>query len=241
MNSQMKCRPQIGVLDADFAILGYIHRILADRFTVSLFTEAEELSQKLKSAAKLDLLLMDWHMDDGDSGENALRFLAQIRSLRPSLPIVLLACTADLQDVVQATRIGATDVILKPFRKPDIDQVVEKCLAGVGTFPAGEDDQVTEIPLDENTSLVLSSKRMRESESQCRLVARADIPVLILGESGTGKEVVTLFIHKMSARNNRSFLKVNCAAMPADLLESELFGYEQGAFTGAVKSKPGKF
>jgi len=241
MNSQFKCKPQIGVLDADFAILGYIHRILADRFNVSLFTEAEELSEKLKSSTKFDLLLMDWHMDHEDGGGTALRFLAQIRSMRPSLPIVLLACSADLKDVVQATRMGATDVILKPFRKPDIDLVVEKCLAGVGTFPAEEDNQVTEIPLDENTSLVLSSKRMREIESQCRLVARADIPVLILGESGTGKEVVTLFIHKMSGRSHRSFLKVNCAAMPADLLESELFGYEQGAFTGAVKSKPGKF
>jgi transcriptional regulator with PAS, ATPase and Fis domain len=72
-------------------------------------------------------------------------------------------------------------------------------------------------------------------------VARADIPVLILGESGTGKEVATLFIHKMSARSHRPFMKVNCAAMPADLLESELFGYEPGAFTGAIKSKPGKF
>jgi transcriptional regulator with PAS, ATPase and Fis domain len=82
---------------------------------------------------------------------------------------------------------------------------------------------------------------MREIEQQCRLVARADIPVLILGESGTGKEVATMFVHKMSARSHRSFLKVNCAAMPADLLESELFGYEQGAFTGAIKAKPGKF
>jgi len=82
---------------------------------------------------------------------------------------------------------------------------------------------------------------MREIESQCTLVARADIPVLVLGESGTGKEVAAMLIHKLSARNHRPFLKVNCAAMPADLLESELFGYEQGAFTGAVKSKPGKF
>ncbi len=82
---------------------------------------------------------------------------------------------------------------------------------------------------------------MREIESQCALVARADIPVLILGESGTGKEVAAMLIHKLSARSERSFLKVNCAAMPADLLESELFGYEQGAFTGAVKAKPGKF
>jgi transcriptional regulator with PAS, ATPase and Fis domain len=82
---------------------------------------------------------------------------------------------------------------------------------------------------------------MRDLESQASLVARADIPILILGESGTGKEILALYTHKMSSRSQNTFLKVNCAAVPADLLESELFGYEQGAFTGAVKTKPGKF
>ena len=82
---------------------------------------------------------------------------------------------------------------------------------------------------------------MCEIEAQAQLVARSDIPVLILGESGTGKEIVAMYTHQMSRRSGRMFLKVNCAAMPADLLESELFGYEQGAFTGATKSKPGKF
>ena len=82
---------------------------------------------------------------------------------------------------------------------------------------------------------------MRDLEAQASLVARADIPLLILGESGTGKEILALYTHKMSPRSSKIFLKVNCAAVPADLLESELFGYEQGAFTGAVKTKPGKF
>jgi transcriptional regulator with PAS, ATPase and Fis domain len=82
---------------------------------------------------------------------------------------------------------------------------------------------------------------MRDLESQASLVARADIPLLILGESGTGKEILALYTHMMSARSQHIFLKVNCAAVPAELLESELFGYEQGAFTGAVKTKPGKF
>ena len=82
---------------------------------------------------------------------------------------------------------------------------------------------------------------MRKLRSQAALVANVDIPVLMLGESGTGKEVMARLIHKLSPRAHRVFLKVNCAAVPADLLESELFGYEQGAFTGATHAKPGKF
>jgi transcriptional regulator with PAS, ATPase and Fis domain len=132
---------------------------------------------------------------------------------------------------------GASDIILKPYQKRDIDHMLRQYVTEADCTPIA----IKETPLDENTSFVRSSKRMREIESQCTLVARADIPVLILGESGTGKEIAAKFIHKMSARSQRTFLKVNCAAMPLDLLESELFGYEQGAFTGAVKSKPGKF
>ncbi len=213
--------------------------ILADRFQVSLFTEAAELNQSLNGSAAPDLLLMDWNIVEDETEENALGLLAKTHAAKPSLPIIMFACSADLKEVVAATRMGASDVILKPFRKSDIDTAVEQCLKKSGKQPA--DGEVEEIPLDENTSFVRSSKRMKEIESQCALVARADIPVLILGESGTGKEVAAMLIHKMSARSQRSFLKVNCAAMPADLLESELFGYEQGAFTGAVKSKPGKF
>jgi two-component system, NtrC family, response regulator AtoC len=232
-------RPHVAVLDADPAILKYIEGILADRFSVSLYTQAAEVTRSLKGSVLPDLLLMDWHIGIEDGEENALSLLKKIHASRPSLPIIMLSCSADLQEVVVAIRMGATDVILKPFRKSDIDLAIEQCLKGADN-PA-EDADTLEIPLDENTSFVRSSKRMREIESQCILVARADIPILLLGESGTGKEVAAMLIHKLSARSQRPFLKVNCAAMPADLLESELFGYEQGAFTGAVKSKPGKF
>jgi two-component system response regulator AtoC len=234
-----KRRLHVAVLDADPAILNYIQGILADRFSLALFSEVPELIRSLKESPAPDLLLMDWHIGMDASEENALGLLKKIHAMKPSLPIVILACTAELQDVVVAIRMGATDVILKPFRKNEIDLAVQQCLKEVDKH--SEDDDFKEIPLDENTSFVRNSKRMREIESQCILVARADIPILILGESGTGKEVAAMLIHKLSARSQRSFLKVNCAAMPADLLESELFGYEQGAFTGAVKSKPGKF
>ena len=232
-----KRKPLIAVLDPNPVILDYLRRILADRFRVSLFTEVSELLQSLKKPPVPDLLLMDWHIDAG----GALGLLTQIHASKPMLPIIILSASADLKEVVEATRMGASDVVLKPFRKADIDLVLRECLTETSHQEEEVDEEINEIPLDENTSFVRASKGMREIESQCRLVARTDIPILVLGESGTGKEVATLFIHKMSARGHSSFMKVNCAAMPADLLESELFGYEQGAFTGAVKSKPGKF
>ncbi len=234
-----KPNSHIFVLDADRAILAYICDVLADRFRVSLFTDAAELGRSLSESATPDLLLMDWQIGGGESEKNALSLLAEIRSSKPSLPIIMLACSAELTEVVAAMRMGATNIILKPFRKSDLDLAVQQCLQSSGKQSA--DNDVTEIPLDGDTSFVRSCERMHEIESQCKLVAGTDIPVLILGESGTGKEVAARLIHKMSSRNQRTFLKVNCVAMPADLLESELFGYEQGAFTGAVKSKPGKF
>ncbi len=241
MKPKSKLKPHIAALDPDPVLLKYIRRILVDRFTVSLFTDAAELTRGLADSLAPDLLLMDWHIADDGTGDGSLGLLTSLHAAHPALPIILLACSAELKEVVAATRMGATDVILKPFRKTDIDLAVHECLKKMDEPAAAEDEESKEIPLDENTSFVRACKRMREIESQCRLVARADIPVLILGESGTGKEVATLFIHKMSARSQSSFMKVNCAAMPADLLESELFGYEQGAFTGAVKAKPGKF
>ncbi|MGC9158934.1 MAG: sigma-54-dependent transcriptional regulator [Terracidiphilus sp.] len=241
MKTKNQRKPHIAALDPDPAILNYLHRILQDHFSVSLFTEADELTGALRGSAAPDLILMDWHLDANGNGEGALDLLTRLHAVQPTLPIILMSCSAELNEVVTAARMGASDVVLKPFRKSDIEQAVEMCLRKSCTPSEECDGCIAEIPLDENTSFVRCSKRMREIEAQCRLVARADIPVLILGESGTGKEVATLFIHKMSARSQAGFMKVNCAAMPADLLESELFGYEQGAFTGAVKSKPGKF
>jgi two-component system response regulator AtoC len=239
MKAQPATRTKIAVLDANPAILDYLRRILSDRFNVSLFTVATEMTRSLRESPPPDLLLMDWHVADDDSEDNALRLLSKIRASNPALPIIMLACSAELKEVVAVTRMGATDVVLKPFRKNDIDLAVQQCLKEAAKPEVGDD--VKEIPLDANTSFVRCSMKMREIESHCTLVARADIPVLILGESGTGKEVAAMLIHKLSTRSRNSFLKVNCAAMPADLLESELFGYEQGAFTGAIKSKPGKF
>ncbi len=239
MTTRSRRHLHIVVLDPDPAILQYVRQILADQYTVSLFTEAEALTRSLKDGPTPNLLLMDWNIAQDNNEETSLGLMARIHAWKPSLPIIMFACSAELEEVVVAGRMGAADVILKPFTKAGIDLAVEQCLKESGSEPV--DDSIKEILLTENASFVRASKQMREIESQCKLVSRADIPVLILGESGTGKEIAAMLVHKLSPRSQRSFLKVNCAAMPADLLESELFGYEQGAFTGAVKSKPGKF
>jgi two-component system, NtrC family, response regulator AtoC len=228
----------IAVLYSEPAVLSYVGDVLSDRYKVSRFSRTEEFNQALDEGASFDIVVMDW-VRGNDSEADAPALLGRIRAFRPALPVVVLACSADLEDIITATRIGAAEILFKPLCKSNIDEAVQRCLDTLS--PDSCEEEIREIPLDENTSFVRSTKRMREIESQCTLVARADIPVLILGESGTGKEVAAMLIHKMSSRGNGNFLKVNCVAMPAELLESELFGYEPGAFTGAIKPKPGKF
>jgi DNA-binding NtrC family response regulator len=207
----------VAVLEGNPAVLDYVHQILEDRFSVSAFTNAAELTRSLRDSYAPDLLLMDWELAGDETETSALDLVSRVHALKPTLPIVLLVlqCSAGIQEVVRAVHLGVKDIVIKPFKKKDIDLAVQRCLEPAAKHLA---DDLQEIPLDENTSFVRCCRRMREIESQCKLVARADIPVLILGESGTGKEVAAMLIHKLSTRSQRSFLKVNCAAMPADLL-----------------------
>ncbi len=229
--------PHIAVIDEDPAVLDYVRETLGKEFNLQLFSRSAEVAERFEQAPMPDLVLLDCAVGCNSSGESALSLLSSIRKSNPFLPVVMVSCSADANELLRATQIGAAGVLLKPFLKEDIHVLVRQFI----TRADDNDQEVSEIQLDEETSFVRASRRMREVESHCRLVASTDIPVLILGESGTGKEIAAKFIHKMSPRAQRSFLKVNCAAMPLDLLESELFGYEQGAFTGAVKPKPGKF
>jgi DNA-binding NtrC family response regulator len=239
MKSSKLRKLHIAVLDEKHSVLDRIAGALGDRFNLSLFTKVEELARLLNNGPVPDLLLLDWHVPGNGAEQDACALVVQARGLRPLLPVIVLACSPGPMDLALAASLGGVRFLPRQFRKIDLDEAVKHSL-GSSLCPTVE-GEVKEIPLNENTSFVRSTQQMREIENQCIRVARADIPILILGESGTGKEFAALLIHKSSARSQRSFLKVNCAAMPADLLESELFGYEQGAFTGAVRSKPGKF
>jgi DNA-binding NtrC family response regulator len=230
-----KARPQVLILEPDLAVLDYLRLTLGDQYSLSLFSEEQSLLDRLEQLDEADLLLLALH-----TNRDPLPLLTHIRCTKPNLPVIVLSCSAELRDLEMVIRIGVRAIVMKPFTGSDVEQAIEEHLAS-SEKKISAADAPREIPLNETHSFVRSSKRMRDLEAQAALVARADIPLLILGESGTGKEILALYTHMMSARSQRIFLKVNCAAVPADLLESELFGYEQGAFTGAVKTKPGKF
>ena len=224
-------RRSILLIEDDPGLQQYV-RTVFDREQYSLTvcgTGAEGLS-KLQHI-RPDLVLLDLFLHESDGME----ILRQIKTAVPTLKVLVLSCSHDSRFSVNAMRAGARDVLLKPFQRAELLELVEQVL---GPCDVAEPNQ---IRLDEQSMFIFASQCMREIRYQCSLVARVDIPVLVLGDSGTGKEVLAKYIHKTSPRSNRMFLKVNCAAMPGDLLESELFGYEQGAFTGANRSKPGKF
>ena len=217
------------------AVLDYLRLTLGNQYSLNLFSEEQSLLDRLDQHDEPDLLLLALH-----TSRDPLPLLTHIRCTKPHLPVIVLSCSAELRDLEMVIRLGVRAIVMKPFIGSDVEQAIEEHLAS-SEKKISAADAPREIPLNETHSFVRSSKRMRDLEAQAALVARADIPLLILGESGTGKEILALYTHMMSARSQRIFLKVNCAAVPADLLESELFGYEQGAFTGAVKTKPGKF
>ncbi len=229
----MADKARILLVDDEPGMLRYIKTLLeVDDHRVETASTGEEALEKVQKGLTPDLVLLDLLMP----GIDGLETLESLRKLHPGTKVVMLSCVNDTKKVVQAIRLGATDYITKPFQKAELDAVIDQCL---GTNQQNYSGEVEE--LGDDTFFVAASANMRKLRSQAALVANVDIPVLMLGESGTGKEVMAKLIHKLSPRAHRTFLKVNCAAVPADLLESELFGYEAGAFTGATHAKPGKF
>src|SRR6266404_3874578 len=222
------------LVDDEPGMLRYIRTLLeVDEHKVQTASTGEEAVERVEKGLQPDMVLLDLLMP----GIDGLQTLEKLRQLKPGLKVVMLSCVNDTRKVVQAMRLGAVDYLTKPFQKAELDAVIGLC---VGT--AKSDAYAGDIEeLCDDVFFVAASPAMKKIRSQAALVANVDIPVLLLGESGTGKEVLGRLVHKLSPRAHRTFLKVNCAAVPADLLESELFGYEAGAFTGATHPKPGKF
>jgi two-component system response regulator AtoC len=183
-----------------------------------------------------DLLLLD--LPHGDAADS-LHILRWLRRLRPELPIILLCYADDAGRKNEAIRLGAQDYLVRPVTDERLESVIRGQLSSQNDIIemdlASEDiEQVSD-----DAFFVGASPIMRKLRAQAELLAQANVPVLILGENGSGKDTAARLIHKLSVRSGFKFLKVNCAALPGDLLETELFGYERSD-SGVARSKPGK-
>ena len=222
------------VVDDEPSMLRYLQTVLElDSYRVSTASNGLEAIDKVQRDTP-DLVLLDMVMP----GADGLETLQRIRESKPSTKVVMLSCVRDTRKVAQAMRLGAQDYLSKPVQKEEMDEVLRFCLENTDPSAPGAGDA---IEVGEGVYFFSATPQMRHLRAQSMQVAKFDFPVLLLGESGTGKEVLARLIHKYSDRSHRTFMKINCAAMPSELLESELFGYEPGAFTGANKAKPGRF
>lgn len=179
-----------------------------------------------------DVMLTDLRMPEVDG----MTLLTEARSRHPRMPVVVLTAHGTVDTAVNAMKLGAFDYLTKPFDKAELELVIGKAVRAARLSeqePAGE--AIGQF------GMVGQSAALADVFETIRKVAASPSTVLITGESGTGKELIARALHEESSRQDRAFIKINCAAIPRDLIESELFGYEKGAFTGAVTSKPGRF
>jgi len=197
---------------------------------------AWEAMEHVQSGITPDLLLLDLPNGDGDG----LHILRWLRRLRPALPIILIGQPDDAGRKKEAMRLGARDYLVRPLDDRQLEKVIRRHLsAACGTIETDITSEDVELVSDD-TFFVGVSPIMRKLRTQAALLAEANVPVLILGESGSGKETTARLVHKLSVRSGFEFAKVNCAALPSDLLESELFGYGGNGATARARTKSGK-
>jgi DNA-binding NtrC family response regulator len=182
-----------------------------------------------------DMVIMDVRLP----GMDGLKTFQAMHEIQPKLPVIVMTAYGNTDTAIQATKLGAFDYVLKPFEIPEMLATIEKALEA-GRFMRSRVEMDATPEADSADAIFGRSKSMQEVYKAIGRVASTDATVLIRGESGTGKELVARAVYNHSVRADKSFLVINCVAIPETLLESELFGYEKGAFTGAVNRKLGK-
>jgi two-component system response regulator AtoC len=224
--------PTVLVVDDEVNLRKVLAALLRrEGFDVLTAGDGEEALALLRST-RVDVVLSDLRMPKLDGMSLLRRVLAE----HEDVPVILLTAHGTVDNAVEAIKLGAFDYLTKPFDKDELRLVVRKALA-TAEFQTSEPER----SFDNAYGLVGTSEALHEVFKMIDKVAATPATVLITGESGTGKELVASALHRSSPRKDKPFIRINCAAIPRDLIEAELFGYERGAFTGAVTSKPGRF
>ncbi|MFW6115272.1 MAG: sigma-54-dependent transcriptional regulator, partial [Thermodesulfobacteriota bacterium] len=222
------------IVDDEPSIIQSLHGILSDEGFEVLSADGGQKALDIIKETIPDIVLLDIWMKDMDGIET----LMKIRELHPSLQVIMISGHGTIETAVKATKLGAYDFIEKPLSLEKVLLTIQNALnynkleAELDLFRERERQRY---------QINGNSKAILEMKEQIRIVAPTNAWVLIVGENGTGKELVAHTIHRLSKRKNKPFVEVNCAAIPEDLIESELFGHEKGAFTGATTMKRGKF
>jgi len=229
--------PRILIVDDDRHTRLLLERLLSGMASISLATSGAE-ARRLFEAADFNLVLMDQRLPDA----NGIDLLREFRALRPQLVAILMTGFADVRDAVAAVREGVFDYQAKPFEDIEaLEAVIGKALELDAAYReiAGLRAQLAGAP--GLPAVIGQSAAMQRVLAQIRQVAALDTTVLLEGESGTGKDLAAKLIHGLGNRSAQPFLEVNCGGLPETLLESLLFGYEKGAFTGATQATAGYF
>jgi len=222
---------QILILDDERNIRKILSAMLrAEKYEPLAVATLSEAKQTI-NRENIQVILSDLKLEN----EEGLSLLKWLREQGYTIPVIILTAHGSIDSAVDSMKQGAFDYLSKPFERADLLKVIEKALL---TFKV---TQIQNIQVGEGLVFVGESPLLKKVLNLVEKVAPTDTTALITGESGTGKELIAQAIHDKSPRSQGPFIKINCAAIPASLLESELFGYEKGAFTGAVATKPGRF
>jgi two-component system, NtrC family, nitrogen regulation response regulator NtrX len=198
------------------------------------FAENGQEALRQLAAAPIDLVLLDVKM----AGMDGLEVLQRLREKRIDLPVVMISGHGTIETAVEATKLGAFDFLPKPL---DRDKLLVTVRNALQVAKLAEDNKKLRESVEGKWQILGEGAKIKEILAVIDRVAPTDVRVLITGENGTGKELVARAIQRLSKRNNKPFVEVNCAAIPSELIESELFGHEKGSFTGATSQRIGKF
>jgi DNA-binding NtrC family response regulator len=232
---------RILVVDDELTSIAILRKVLEDAgHNVTTVNSGENAIEKIREF-KYDILLTDFNMP----GMNGIELTEEALKIEPDFIVILITAFATIRSAVDAIRLGAFDYLTKPVNKEELLLSVQRGLERIQLLHENIllKQRLERVEHDAESEFVYetSSKEIKDMLAEAKKVARTDSTVLITGSNGTGKEVLSKYIHKSSNRKDQQFVVINCAALPPQLLESELFGHVKGSFTGAVKDHKGYF